>query len=435
MLGVVGAIFTGVRHGAATAGLALLFAGVALRQGVLLHAGVDPDPPPLGTAAEVAILSAVLGGLIAVRSLRRTTRERDRVEDLHWDSMEAVRAISELAARPGADLSDKVRSVLELGAARFGLDLGIAWRESGEPDGELLALRAPDPEADRSRARVDELLPRLREAARAARPAVLGGGDDRRVLFAAPFAADGARGALAFAGSRGRGDRFTATDKDLLGLMAVWLAGELERRARAEGPAPAPEPAPPVAPALRRPLPRRDRDLNAAVRQAERGLRRRVGADATLEIALAEDLPPVAGGRLPLAALVESVVLAAARLAPTGRIRVETARPAYAGPAVRSGDVTLSACVTGDVDAAALERLSEEPDAADAGPRMALSFARLERLLRRDGADLSVAVEPGRRALVTAYLPARAPAPQSASASAERKPSSDAVPRADQPSR
>jgi hypothetical protein len=408
VLGLVGAIVAGVRHGAATPGFALLFAGVALRQGLLLHGGGVSKATPIAAAGELAVLCGVVGALLALRSLLRTTRERDGSEDLHWDSMEAVRAISELAVRPHADLSDKLGTLLELGAARFDLGVGVAWCEDGVADGELLALRVPA-ETELREAWRTELLPRLREAARATRPVVLAGGGNLPVVFASPFAAGGARGALAFAGSRGRAHRFTATDKDLLGLMAVWLAGELERRTRAEAPAPSPEP-PPAAPPKRRLPARRDRgrerDLNRAVRRAERGLRRRVGADATLEIALADELPPVASGRLPLATLVESVVLAAARLAPAGRIRVETAQLAHAGAAsaVAGGDVMLSASVEGDVDQAALERIFELPDALE--PPGALSLARLERMLRRDGADLSIAVEPGRRALLTAYLQA-----------------------------
>lgn len=437
-LGLVGAILAGVRHGAATPGLALAFACVALRQGVVLHAGDLPDPGTLAAAGELAILCGVAGGLLALRSLTRTTRERDRVEDLHWDSMETVRAISELAGRPGADPGDGLRAVLDLGTARFDLDIGVAWHEGDAPDGVLLALRAPAAEPQPDAAWLANLLARLREVARATRPVVLTGGADPRLVFAAPFAAGAARGALAFAGSRGRAARFTATDKDLLGLMAVWIAGELERRARAEAPvAPAPRRKPvPLQP--RRLRARPERDLNGAVRRAERGLRRQLGADATLEVVLAEDLPPVASGRLPLAMLVDSVVLAAARLAPTGRIRVETSRPAHAGPAshVRGGDVTLAASVTGDVDAAALERIHQHAHEADPDQPGALPLGRLERLLRRAGGDLSVAVEPGRRALLTAWLPAADPADAArAPAAPARAPKIGAAPRSDQPSR
>jgi hypothetical protein len=439
-LGLVGAILAGVRHAAATPGLAIVFASVALRQAIVLQAGDLPAPGTLETAGEIAILCGAAGGLLALRSLRRTTHERDRVEDLHWDSMETVRAITEQAARPRAELSDQLRAVLELGAARFELPIGIAWREDGSQDGELLALRAPPAEAERSAVWLAELLPRLRDAARASRPAVLVGADDPHLVFAGPFAAGtGARGAIAFAGSRDREGRFTATDKDLIGLMAVWLAGELERRTPAGAPeAPAARPRPARLEPRRRP--RRDRDLNGAVLGVERSLRRRLGSDATLELELGEDLPPVASGRLPLATLVESVVLAAARLAPTGRIRIETSRPAHAGhaSAAHAGDVTLCASVTGAVDAAALERISAPAHhGGDHGPG-ALPLGTLERLLRRAGGDLSIAVEPGRHALLTAWLPAVDPAleaPRLPAPARARQPRAGASARSDPPGR
>jgi hypothetical protein len=294
-------------------------------------------------------------------------------------------------------------------------------------------VRTPASASERSAAWPAQILPRLREAARATRPLAMPGSGEHRSVLAAPFAAGGVRGAIAFAGSRGRPDRFTATDKDLLGLMAVWLAGELERGLPASPAAASPPPPQPAARAPRRIRARRDRDLNGAVRRAERGLRRRLGTDATLELALAGDVPPVASGRLPLATLVESAVLAVARLAPTGRIRVETNLSAAAGPgaAGSSGEVTLCASVSGDVDASALDRTFEAPAGAEMHAHAGVSLARLERLLRRDGGDVSVAIEPGQRASLTVWLPAaEAPSP-AATASAPARPAR----HSDQPAR
>jgi hypothetical protein len=221
------------------------------------------------------------------------------------------------------------------------------------------------------------------------------------VLFGVGVSLDGeAHGALAFAGSRGREERFTATDKDVLGLMAQWLSTELERRARAT--AAPPEPARlPTLEALR---PGSGRDLNAAVQRVEHTLRRQVGVDATLELSLHPALPLARGGRLSLSTLVESMVHAAARLAPSGRIHVETRQQSGTGPAE---DLVLLVSVKGEmIDARAFERIFAEDDGLEL-PQAGLPMARLERLLRRDGGDLSVAVEPRRAAVLSAYLPAQ----------------------------
>lgn len=421
VLGLAGAVLLAARQGAAASGLGVLFSFGALRQGFVLFDGSVP-PWELGAAAlaELALLGATLGGLTALRALRRTTRERDRAEDLHWDSMEAVRVMSELAAHPGADLSDKLETVLELGAAHFRLETGVAWREGDGTDGEVIGLCTPGSDADRHEGLVAELLPRLREASRTTRPQVYVEREgELRVFFGASIRIDaGAHGALAFAGSRDPADRLTATDKDLLGLMAQWLTAELERKARAAEQArrlPAEPESQSVQAAAVLSMPtlrtRLGRDLNHAVRRAEHPLRRRVGA-ATLEISLDPALPPAGGGRLSLSSLVESMVQAAASLEPTGHIHVETRRlddaDAGAGQAGHAGYITLRVSVTGKaVDAESLERIFDPPTDPE-NPGDALPLIRVERLLQRDGGDLSVSVEPGRCAVLTAYLKPRA---------------------------
>jgi len=418
LLGLAYSVWLAARLSTAATGLALLFGFAAARQVFVLYEGSLPAWEPSATAfAELAVMGIALGGLAALRALRRTTRERDRVEDLHWDSMEAVRVMSEVAARPGADLGQKVGTVLQHGAVRFGLELGIAWCERDGGEIEVIGVHAPD--AEQQQSLLAELRPRLEDASRGTRAqVVVERGAEPRVFFGTRIAiGDGGHGVLAFAGSRDPEERLTATDKDLLGLMAQWLGAELERRARPAARAVADAEhevadaehevahAPPVARIA--PLrPRRGRDLNAAVRRAEGALRRRVGTDATLELALDPQLPKVRAGRLSLATIVESAVLTAARLAPTGRIRVETRAPEE-----EAADLLLCVQASGDVDAGALQRLFDEaPDAET--PRGGLPFSRLERLLRSDGGDLSVSIEPGERAVLTAYLPAAPPTPR-----------------------
>jgi hypothetical protein len=448
LLGFARALWLVSRRGVPAGALALLFACGALRQGALLYTG-SPTQPGLAlsadTLAELALLGTALAGLAVLRRLRRITRERDRAEDLHWDSMESVRAMSELAARPAADLGDKLRTVLELGATRFGLELGIAWCEGRSDEGELLGLHTPASDRPQEET-LGELLPALRDLVGAPRARVVVRPETRTpTLFGVGVAVDGGpRGVLAFAGRRGEEGRFTATDKDLLGLMGQWLATELERRTRAKAaarpdearpaqdevrhapaePRSAPgdvrhapaEPRSAPARATLSPLrPRRGRDLNAAVRRAERGLRRRVGVEATLELSLDPKLPRARPGRLSLPTLVESVVLAAARLAPTGRLHVETRHDGGAG------DLMLQVSVKDEaIDADGFERIFTEDGVADL-PQGALPLARLERLLRRDDGDLSVAVEPGHGAVLCAYLPAQTARSDAADAQPARR--------------
>jgi signal transduction histidine kinase len=414
-------------------GLGVVFAFGALRQAFLLYAGELPAWQT-GAAAfgEVALAGLALGGLGALRALQRTTRERDRAEDLHWDSMEAVRVMSELASRPGAGLEEKLGTVLELGTSRFALDLGVAWLDDGSPEGRVFAVRAPRLDPERRDACLAGLVPRLRDASRGSRPLLLLDRDAASedvpahpaTFFGVAVSSAGTvHGALAFVGLSRAESRFTATDKDLLGLMAQWLAAELDRSAR---PADRPADAAPTLARVARESFRAQRsvDLNRSIARLESRLRQRVGADGTLSLDLAPGLPPLARGRLTAPRLVEGLVDAAARLAPTGRIELSTRPPADA-----SREATLCVCVRGSgIDVDALRRIFDpSPEPGEDVSRSALPLAGIERLLRIDGGDLSVSIEPQRRALLTAWLPVaeRARAPAQPSRSGAQAPASE----------
>jgi hypothetical protein len=419
------------RGGAAAGGLAALFALGAAREAAVLLSGtawpLPADPILLG---EGALLGSGIAGLVALASLRRTTRERDRAEDLHWGSMEAVRVVSELAARPGAGIAEKIPRVLELGAARFELDHAIACR-LGEGPPEILASLAPAGGLEGA-ALASALAPRLRLVAAAPRPVAWQGDTADTPASLADFLGAPVRIAgeppfvLGFAGARSPRAPFTATDKDLLGLMAQWLRSELELRARAEPPPRRPEESA-AAPPLR------DRnDLNAAVRRVESRLRSLVAADATLEVSLAEALPALRPPQLPLAALVESLVVAAHALAPDGALRIETGLPAGRGAASDDAFATLSVRVRSSrVDAEGLARaFAAGAVSAESAPMAgsALPLGRLEALLRRGGGDLSAQVETGRGALLTAFLPTRRVAASALRAAAPERRAADAAP-------
>jgi hypothetical protein len=417
-IGFAGSLVIWIRGRGPAGGLAALFALGALRQAAMLLAD-SPWPLPADPLAigEVALIGAGLAGLVALRSLWRTTRELDRAEDLHWDSMEAVRLVSELAAHPGASLESKLARVLEIGAARFALDHAIACR-LGNAEPEILAWRAP--EGGPSGAELaTALAARLRLAAEAPRAYAAQGeagspGPLEDFLGAAARVDSEAPWVLAFAGARKSDDRFTATDKDLIGLMAQWLRSELLLRERPEPPARSAQPPPAVATALDR------HDLNAALRRVESRLRSQIAADTPLELSLAPSLPALRPAQVALDTLALSLVVAAHAVSPSGALRVETGR-LTAGAAAPGGDdyATLSVRVRdASIEPDALARAyggSGAPEAAQRPENGAcLPLAQLEALLRRSGADLSMHVEPGRGAVLTAFLPARRPPAPSA---------------------
>jgi len=421
-IGFAGSLVIWIRGRGPAGGLAALFALGGLRQGAMLLADsawpLPADPLAIG---EIALIGAGLAGLVALRSLWRTTRELDRAEDLHWDSMEAVRLLSELAAHPGASLEAKLARVLEIGSARFALDHAIACRLGGaEP--EILASRSPDgglAGADLATA----LAARLRLAAESPRACAIQGeaGSPTALpdFLGAPAHADGeTRCVIAFAGARKSEDRFTATDKDLIGLMAQWLRSELLLRERPEPPRRG------AAQTLAAASVQGRLDLNAALRRAEVRLRAQVATDATLELSLAPSLPALRPVPVALETLALSLVAAAHRLSPGGALRVETGRLA-AGAAAPEGDafITLSVRVRDTaIEPDALARAYGDSGAAESDPRTAggcLPLAQLEALLRRSGADLSMHVEAGRGAVLTAFLPERRP-PATASAREHR---------------
>jgi hypothetical protein len=421
LLGLLGALAVWVSGRGAGLTLAAAFSLFALHQAAGLLSGTRwPLPADPELLAQCALLGGVAMSVLGLYSLRRTTRERDAAEDLHWDSMEVIRGVNEAAARPGASFEDKLARVLELGCARFELDSAVACRvASGAP--ELLAWRAPET-GTRGDALAQALAVRLAQAAEGPRAFEIRDTDAgtpeslARFLGAPARLADGSVCVVAFAGAGAQ--RFTATDKDLCQLLAQWLRAELELRAAQAAPRVAAAPSAPRSEAATA-----RHDLNRAVLRSETRLRTLVAADATLELALATELVALRPQHVPLETLVESLVVAAHALAPSGALRVETsdvggARGAGAGAAY----ATLAVRVRGtSIDADALARVfAAMPVHTGEASGAALPLADVEGLLRRAGGDLSVDVEPGRGAVLTAFLPARAPrAAQPAARTAE----------------
>ena len=401
LLGAAASLVLALRRGEEALGLTLLFALGAARQiARLASGGLGELSLDANSAGEVALLGAGLAGLVALYALDRTARERDRAEDLHWDSMEAVRVLSELASRAGIDFDEKLRALLEIGAARFDLEVGLLCRVRGDAT-RMIAFRAPRNSELTSEAALEALATPLRNTASATRPLAIGRGETgaapslQSYLGAAIRTGGEVRGVLAFASPRRRREPITATDKDLLGLMAQWLGTQLERpEPRVQAPRPT---------AARRGEARRD----AVRRRLERRLRRL--ADPQLRVSVDPDLWRARAGDVSLETLACALVRGARRLSPDGQLALQTGTSDGGLPDASDASHCITLCVTvrdEAVDAETLTRAFERdpgepsPERPDAPP----SLAGLQRLLQREGGDLSLAVETGRGATLTAYV-------------------------------
>jgi hypothetical protein len=427
-----------VRSGEARiAALAGLFALLAARQGLTLwNIGDASLAFDAHSAAELLLLLASGIAAVALVANDRTRSERDRAEALHWDSMEAVRRLSGLS-RAKLEPQARLEALLDLGRARFGLEVGIVSRVEGDRY-TISAIRAPHgyPLERGALLSLDDTfcrnalgserpieISRIAASHWAEHPAagVFGFG---AYLGATIRVDEQVVGTLCFGGSRPKYGRFTATDKDLIDLMAQWIAAELpSREATPERPAPDALPRYSAPPRERRDAPpvraarERGIDVNQALRRMERNLRRLAGSGVELELELGADLPRVAVRRLPFVPIVESLVANALRGMPEGgRLRLETATSPVSNGAA-PGFVTLKVCDSAaQLDAEALTNVFEDPPDDGITPSAFASDGRLAlptvyRLLQRADGDLSVDVEHGRGRTTTVFLPvADAPA-------------------------
>jgi hypothetical protein len=417
--------------------------------------------------------------------------------------METVRALADLSALSSLGVEARMERLLGIGCEQFRFEAGLVLRVVDEAC-EVTALRAPGGFDIARGARFPSDAPWCRLTFDSARPydvadVSASGWPEPAGSAAAPFqsylgAVVRSRGEpigiLAFAGRAPRSERFTASEKDLLTLMARWLGRELEhgeavaaqtaverdaavasaarrqlgpgwKQVRIAPPArerapQAPAPPPPTPPRASKAPPRRVQrvaarrvsrsgrgrrgegahrlgrpgalDLNSSLRRLEPRLRRALGDGPGLELKLVAKLEPAATPRIPLDAVVLSLVGAAARaLGRDGRVEIATAdldvgEPA-AGvlPAVAPDHyVTIGVWAEGNVDPDALASAYEPTDEAAFADRSRLSLPTLYRLLQHAGGDLSVEVERGRSARFTVFLPRarRAPAAEHGGASA-----------------
>jgi len=411
--------------------LTAVFLLLAAGQGVALF---DLAGHPLGldlpTAGAAAALAAGLLGCVAVVGIARTLRELHHAEELHWESMESVRGLSEFAARRGKALEERLPHLLEDACQRFGLEIGFVSRVVGTRY-EIVAIHAPPefPVASGAvyaleRTPCRETLASERPVARAEDPSLASSEIDADLRFGT-YLASAIRvagenfGTLVFAKNGPANTRLTATHKDLVHLMAQWLGWEFEELAR-------PDEEPTRLRPHREGKLRVDTLLRRAARRARRSLPKGVRIETDPGPA---HLPTPREARLPLDAILASLVHRTAQaIAGGGVVRVAAGvhEPPSVAPDLLPGVaparyVTLTVSESSgalDPDAIARGFTAETP--ADMGAEPAggefLPLPAVYRMLQRAGGDLSVEVEPGRGSRFTIFLPlgqdAERPAPR-----------------------
>jgi hypothetical protein len=431
-----------MRSGEALPGLcAALFCLIAAAQGGMLWSQWDA-PFVLNAWAVAGGASLATGAIciLVVFSLWRTLAERDGIETLHWNSMEAVRMLNELAADDEADFEEKVSKLLEIGTSRFDLEVGMLARV-GKEQYEVIAVSAPEdfrvaPGASysvddticKSTLRTERLLAIEKLSDSSWEDGVEPKAFGYDAYFGIPIHARGSvYGTLSFAGFQSREKRFSATDKDLIQLMAQWLGGEIGKRAEAGARTKVSVARHALAPESGHLPPDRAIHANRILRRIESELRSLVGDRIELVLKLDSQLGFATARRTPLDAIVRTLVLNARDAMPEGgSIVIETANLEVTSgksdiiPAVAPDRyVTLSVRDSGsEPDADQLSQLYEiAPRDAEQSPDGAqrLSLAAIYRMLQAGGGDLSVDVAPGHGSTFTVYLPRanpRAPSPR-----------------------
>jgi hypothetical protein len=387
LLGLVCALALAIARDQRSAPLAALFAAGVAHQAGVLSEGAPPalafDATTLGAVA-MALLCAA--GFLALHALHQTSIERDRAEDLHWDTMEALRSANELTSRAPGDGDERLLELLRLAVVRFELRVGLLL----DADGGVCAWHAL-PGAPRDLEATRAALAGAVEVARAserpvARDELLGEAPALGLesFFGAAVRLDGELlGVIALAGPK-PAQAPTATDKDLLCMLAQRAGAELRRASTPARAAAAPRPA-----AARTADP--TQRLTARLRDR---------FDGDIEVAVDPILFRARTARIPIERLVESLLLGARHLSPEGALRVES-QP-LPSPDGESDWVTLSVHVEGEaLDGQALNRAFDAPAAGG------LPLETLRRRLRSEGGDVSVAVESGCGATLTAFLPPR----------------------------
>jgi len=409
----------------------------------------EPLAASAETAGAAAVLLASVLGLLALGALADMAVERDQVEALHWDSMQAIRALAEISGDDKLDPNQRLSALLEVGRTSFGLQVGVLCRVHDQLT-EVVAISSSDafPVAAGSAFPLEGSyckdaiaserpigIERVNGAARADHPATSAFGFQAYLATAIRVGGE-LYGTLGFGGINARSERFSATEKDLVSLMGQWVATEIERGTRAAAEATAKVAAEEAAAAAARaatqaaeaaasgsrsprklpPATRRGADVNALLRRLEPRLRRLADDRVDLTLSLAHDLDMAHAPGVPLEKLIRSLAANGLDAMPEGgslelsTANLEIAPRSGSEMSVAAPDryVTLSVRDTGNgIDADSLSRVFEPAENGTTGNGDVverLHVSTIYRILQRSGGDLSVAVEPGRGTTFTVFL-------------------------------
>ncbi len=389
---------------------------------------------PATAAAAAAAVASVLA-LLTVLAMGRTLAELERAETLHWESMEGVRGITELASRRSMSVDEKLPHLLEMGCERLGLEVGYFCRVRGDRS-QVVVIHAPEDFPVSPGATFPLEHTPCRSTLGSERPVALARDANGASPLASPLpfevylgtkvrVGEETFGTLVFASREPQDARLTASHKDLLVLMGEWVGAELERkellaaRSRSRsGPAPPSGQEPPA----RHPVAALGLDLNELVQRLEGRIRRLAGPDVELVLELEPALQRAREARIPLDAVLLSLVRKAVDAgARNGKLVVATTNHEFSGglasgpPLEAERFVTLSVSESsGSVDAGAFTRVfeptepgSDDSDLAQHEARIPLST--IYRMLQSVGGDVSVDVEPGSGSTFTLFLPRAEP--------------------------
>ncbi|MCH8084077.1 MAG: hypothetical protein IH885_07560 [Myxococcales bacterium] len=419
------------------------------------------DPFAWDVSSFGRLAGLVVGALcvLAVVALWRTLAERDRIEKLHWDSMETIRAINELGEGDSTSFDTKIDRLLAMGASRFDLEVAMLARIR-KSRYEIIAIRSPKsfPVTSGAVFSLEETF--CKNTLNSERPVGIeqisesdGVGSLGRTAFpfnaylGATITVDGASyGTLSFASFEPRKDRFNGTEKDLISLMAQWIGAAIGKRDQREtavdstvetptlaAPVPSSSVAQPAAvgepaSAEREKAPSRSRkhsdprhgerliDPNRILQRMGNELRALAGDSVDFAMKLDPKLDFAAAQNLPLEAIARTLVMNARDAMPdggslvieTGNLEIAAGEPGQIPALAPDRYVTISFMDSGkEPDADALSRLFDHtPVDAEQGNRdNRLALATVYRILQICGGDLSVKVEPGRGSTFTVYLP------------------------------
>lgn len=199
------------------------------------------------------ILFVLIGSLLAVlivagsrQSLVRELRARQRAERALALNEQSVRELYSIASSQELDYAQKLQSMVEMGARRFGLSIGMLARVRDD----RYEVEAAHDLSDRFHvgdvfSLQDTYCVHMLHADEPMAIEHVGGSDWRARRCYDAFGLEsylGVRvrmgrevyGALAFSDPRPRATEFADREKDFLKLMAQWIGGELERRAAAD---------------------------------------------------------------------------------------------------------------------------------------------------------------------------------------------------------